>query len=66
MSEVVTGVKEPLTCLSPDGSPIQGLKVSLTAMKVHPVDSRGRDFRQAAILAVTDAVQRVGLVEGPS
>lgn len=48
VAEVVEGVREALAQLSPDGSPIQALKVSLTGMKVHPVDSRVRDFRQAA------------------
>jgi hypothetical protein len=47
------------------GCSSQGLRVSLGGMKVHPVDSRGRDFRQAAILAVTEAIRNAGLVEGP-
>jgi hypothetical protein len=66
VAEVTDGVKEALAGLSPDGNPVQGLKVSLVGMKVHPVDSRGRDFRQAAVLAVTEAIRRAGLVERPS
>lgn len=65
-SEVVEGVKEVLAALSPDGSPIQALKVSLLEMRVHPIDSQLRDFRRAAILAVTEAIQNVGLTEGPA
>lgn len=61
VAEVIEGVGEVLTSLSPDGNPIQGVKVSLVGMKVHPVDSRCRDFRRAAILAVTEAIQKVGL-----
>ena len=66
VTQVIEGVKEALVRLSPDGAPIQALKVSLVEMKLHPVDSRCRDFKQAAILAVMEAVQRTGLVEGPA
>ena len=66
VAEVIEGVREALTSLSPDGNPIQGVKVSLVGMKVHPVDSRCRDFRRAAILAVAEAIQKVGLAEGPA
>ncbi len=66
MSEVVEGVRQALAELSPDGSPIQALKVILLEMRVHPIDSRPRDFRRAAALAVTEAVGQVGLVEGPA
>ena len=66
VADVVQGVREALARLSPAGSPIQGLKVSLTSMKVHRVDSRVGDFKQAAILAMTEAVRKAGLVEGPS
>jgi translation elongation factor EF-G len=65
VSEVVEGVRMALAELSPDGSPVQALKVTLLAMKVHPVDSQPRHFRRAAALAVTEAVGQVGLVEGP-
>jgi hypothetical protein len=65
VSEVAEGVRMALAELSPDGSPIQALKVILLAMKVHPVDSRPRDFRRAATIAGTEAVGQAGLVEGP-
>jgi hypothetical protein len=66
VSEVVEGVRQALLDLSPDRCPIQALKVSLLDLSMHPVDSQPRHFRQAAILVVTQAVQRVGLVEGPA
>lgn len=65
VSEVAEGVREALAELSPDGNPIQALRVILLEMRVHPVDSQPRHFRRAAILAITEAVGRVGLVEGP-
>ncbi len=61
VAQVIEGVREALAGLSPDGDPIQGVKVSLVGMKVHPVDSHLRDFRQAAILAVTEAIQQIRL-----
>jgi hypothetical protein len=66
VSEVAEGVKEGLTGLSPDEKPIQAVKVSLLGLKVHPIDSRAPDFRRAAVIAVTEAVHKVGLVEGPT
>jgi translation elongation factor EF-G len=66
VAEVAEGVREALASRSPDGAPIQALKVSLVGMRVHPVDSRVRDFKQAAVLALTEALQQAGLVEGPN
>lgn len=65
VSEVVEGVRQALAELSPDGCPVQAIRVLLLEMKVHPVDSRPRHFRQAVALAVTEAVGKAGLVEGP-
>jgi hypothetical protein len=65
VAKVAEGVREALAELSPDGSPVQALAVSLLAMKVHPLDSRPRHFRTAAAFAVAEAVRQVRLVEGP-
>ncbi len=64
VAQVIEGVKQALASLSPDGAPIQALKVSLIGIRVHPIDSRMADFKQAAILTMTEAIQKAGLVEG--
>lgn len=63
---VVEGIRETLKAASPNDWPIQALKVSLVGMRVHPIDSWPAHFRQAAALAVSDALERVGLDVGPT
>src|SRR5205823_2392937 len=67
VAQVVEGVRAVLTSLSPDGAPIRAARIALVDMRVrvHPVDSRPRDFKQAAVRAVTQAIEAVGLGEGP-
>ena len=64
--DVVEGIREGLSSASPDGRPLQALKLSLVEMRVHPIDSRPAHLRKAAAMAVTDGLQQAGLEPGPA
>ena len=63
--EIICGIREVLPTLSPDTLQIRALKITLTGLRTHPVDTQLYDFNLAAVDAMTKGVRAVGLSPGP-
>jgi translation elongation factor EF-G len=58
---VEEGVREFLARRSAEGQPVGHLRVTLTAITIHPVDAKSWRFKQAASLALATAFELAGV-----
>jgi hypothetical protein len=58
---IENGVKEFLDQRAQEGKTIGCLRVTLVSIKIHPVDSKGHRYKQAAVLAMEKAFESHGI-----